>query len=168
MTVSTPGGRPAAAARQANASAVSGRVLGGLQHRSVAAEEGRERLPGGVHNRRVRGNDQPRDTEQLPNRHRLSVRRRARRRLAVEAAPLPGNGVPELDRYSGLAARVLGAASEAVSVDVRGAEVGNDAQHLACCRSQLLESLVARCRALLPSNQVADECGDLCERHHSH
>ncbi len=84
-----------------------GRVLGGLQHRRVPAEQRREDLPRNVRDRRVRGDDQAGDAERLADRHRLAVRRRARHRLAVEAATLSGDEVAELDRAVRLALRVL-------------------------------------------------------------
>ena len=84
-----------------------GRVLGGLQHGGVAAEERGKDLPGDVRDRRVRGDDQPGDAERLADRHGVPVRSRARHRPAVEAAPLAGDEVAELDRAVGLALRVL-------------------------------------------------------------
>ena len=75
-----------------------GRVLGGLEHRGVAAQQRREDLPRDVGDRRVGGDDQAGHAERLADRHRLPVRHRARRRLAVEAAALAGDEVAHLDR----------------------------------------------------------------------
>ena len=80
------------------------RVLGRLQHRRVAAEDGRKDLPGVVRQRRVERDDERRDADRPPHRHHGSVRHRRRRRPPVEAPALAGDEEAHLDRGVRLAA----------------------------------------------------------------
>ena len=64
-TLSTPAGSPASCAMAANSHAVERRVLGGLEHGGVAADQRRKHLPGDVGDRRVGGDDQAGDAERL-------------------------------------------------------------------------------------------------------
>ena len=66
--LSTPGGSPASCAISANSQAVQRRVLGGLEHGGVAADQRRKHLPGHVGDRRVGGDDQAGDAERLRGR----------------------------------------------------------------------------------------------------
>ncbi len=84
------------------------RVLGGLEHRGVAAEQRGKHLPCHVGDRRVGGDDQACHAERLPDGKRALVGHGAGGRPPVEAAPLPRQKHSHLDRRVGLAPRVLG------------------------------------------------------------
>ncbi len=84
-------------------------MLRRLQHRRVAAEHGREDLPGVVRERRVERDDQRRDADGPPHGHDRPVRHRRGRRPTVEAAPLAGDEEPHFDGGVHLAQRELDA-----------------------------------------------------------
>ena len=83
------------------------RVLRRLQHGRVPAEDGRERLPRVVRQRRVERDDQRRDADGPTRRHDGPVRHRRRRRAPVQPPPLARDEEAHLDRGVGLAEREL-------------------------------------------------------------
>ena len=80
------------------------RLLGRLEHHGVAADQGREDLPGGHRDREVPGGDQPAQADRLADRHRELVAQLGRRRLAVEAAALAGHQLRHVDGFLHVAA----------------------------------------------------------------
>ena len=83
-----------------------GRFLRRLEHDGVAADEGRQDLPGRHRDREVPGGNHAADTDRLPHRHRELVPQLRRRGLAMQPTALAGHQLRHVDRFLHVAGRL--------------------------------------------------------------